>query len=401
MRAIPEIKASYFVPNTLQPGGDRAGYGQPQLELGLHFFNGLTVPLTVVTRTGVRFKIQPLRSMRSNTLVIRYLASNGSTVFVDTRGLLNDEGKPTSKEAQALDSVLQREEHLPGRWGMKTGCVDFFINQLEFQQNGGSLYLPNLDLVLSTADIEFAPKHPFSKEGLLSALVENDPMVKHRIGLSMQIKIVDRQGRFGSRFINLNGEVFQIPVEANTQFPDGVYLYGTFPCVGEVSFQSGRSEFYAFEDADKALHLYRTYNEALTLGNPADVYKREIEERQHALKREQADFLEAKAVRDREWSEQQRTYEIARETAKAELQSRDEVLRLKESEIAMQDQRYRIREADLKLREQELRRDQMLLKEVFDERAHNRREIVEILKHFPALITGGWAIFTAIRKLKG
>ena len=379
MRADQAPKAPHFVPSFMQAGGQGSGYGKAQAEFGQQFFNGLAVPVTVVMRSGMRLVIQPIRNMRVKTFVIRSFIGVGVQVNVDTHGLLDDEGQTTSKEAKLLDSVYYVDSLQINRLGIPTANVDYWVNYLELQQNGGSLYLRNLDIVLSTAKDSEVPLHPFSLPFDRQAMVEAEPLLNTGLGLSYQIRIVDRNNRFGSRYVNLNGEVFHLPVDATSEFLDGVYLVTTYPTLGDAVSPTPRSEYHSFESAEAKLRLYRTFNEALTLGNPEDVYKRELEDRKRALSTEEARMKLQKLERDQEWEDKRRIMEMDRA-------QREEAMRIREHEYA--------------IREHQLKRDALVLKDLIDDRSHGRREIVEILKHIPALVSGGWALWLAIKKIK-
>ncbi len=388
------VKLSHFVPSVIQAGGERTGYGPPQSEIGLSFFNGLPSPVSIVTRTGVRYYIRPNKTQRTSTLVIRYGVVSSASVIVDAHGLLNDEGKSTSKEAQALDAMLMRPDVGPGRYGLDRGTIDYHVKLLELQQYGGSVYLPNLDLVVSVEDPDHVPPHPFAMGAQLQGLGDVDPITRASNGLTFQIKIVDNNGRYGARYINISGEVYQVPTEPDSNYREGVYLMSSFPVAGQRSALPGaRVQYYSFEEAEQALRLYRTYADALTLGNPTDAYKRELEERGHKLKLDQQQWAEDKLRRDVEWETKKREWETEREEAKNRLSAQEERLKERQADLDAAEHLYRVKE-------QELRRDTLVLKEYSDLRSHERRELLETLKHIPALISGCWAIYTAIKKLK-
>ena len=73
----------------------------------------------------------------------------------------------------------------------------------------------------------------------------------------------------------------------------------------------------------------------------------------------------------------------------------------RESELKDIEIRLSREEADLKQNEARLRRDTLLLKDAFENRAMDRKEVIEIMKYIPILLTGIGAIYVAIKKLKG
>lgn len=389
------IRASNFVPETLIAGGLGSVPASPQAHLNLGFYNGLSVPVTVITRTGVRYTIPFCQGATFRGFVIRSSYRWGHGVKVDTHELLNDQGLTTSQEASLLDQQLRRDNPRIHRAYEPDGVLDYLISAREFEQMGGSVYLENLDLTLSVNEGPYVPSHPFSLAGIRKQLAAG-VLAEEAKGLSYGIRIVDRLGRFGDRYVNIGGEVFQIRAERNNNEPaDGVYAVSQLPAAGMGQVpEQGRCVHYRFEDADKALQLYTTYNDAKTLGNPQDVYKRDLEERAHRLKLEDLDFKERKAKWERESDERKRVFETEQHEAKMRLMKREDQVRDREHNLTIQEQDFRYREAQLK-------RDTLELKDRLDNRSMDRKETIEILKHIPLLITGIGGIVLAIKKLKG
>ena len=391
---MPEnsTRPSVFVPKVILSGGEVGRYGPaPQAAVGLEFHNGTADDIIVVTRTGVQIEIPPLRGARFSCLAIVSRYQMGYGVNVDNRGLLNDQGHTTSLEAEKIDSAVFRDDRR--RVNTMHAEVEYRISRREFHENGGALYLSNLDLVVSIVNRNYAPKHPYSKIGLREAMIENDPLLSRAEGLSYQIKIVDRHGQCGDRFINVNGKVFHIRPTINSNAPDGVYVCSPVPSAGSHDMLLPHSEFYPFEVAEKELNLFKTYQDALTLGNPEHLYKRELEERAHALKVERQQWEEDSHRRTVAYETLKRKWEEERDAFKLAQAAREEVLRQREYIQAKQAQEYADREAQMRLEAQRL-------KEETTARDHQRRERLEMLKYIPALITGLGAIAVAVQKLK-
>ena len=389
-------RAANFIPEPSAPSVARTGHQPGQVDIGYEFFNGLSCPITIVNRSGVQMTIPPILSgPKLNVLLIRSKYSLGVGVIVNTHGLLNDQGRTSSKEAEILEQHILRDSdnRVVKAWRVPSH-VDYTLTQEDFNANGGILYLHTLDLTLSALDPRYAPKHPYSLKGVREWLEGSDPVLCSQSGLSYRVRIVDRKRSFGSRYVNLAGEVFLIHPITDTEVDDGVYLTSPMPATGMSDVILSRSEYYSFEDAEKLKIFYNSYNEAKTLGNPENVLKRELEDRNQQLKlldfeqkRERAEY-EAKNEREK------REFEQERELSKRRQQIRDDELEARETEI-------RRVEADYKVREQRLKNDQQVLKEIFEDRSHGRKEYIEILKSIPTLLSGVGAMYLAIKKLKG
>lgn len=392
----PTIRASNFVPETLFAGGHGAVPARGQAKFQFEFFNGLGCNVIVTTRTGVRFIIPEIRNSSFRGFVVRTTYGTSHGVKVDTHELLNDAGLTTTQEAALLDSQLTRDtQRMAARYVQPDGVLDYLISAREFEQMGGSVYLENLDLTVSVNEGPFVPSHPYSLKGMRQQLAAGI-LADEAKGLSYSIRIIDRLGRFGDRYVNIGGEVFQVRAERNNgELADGVYAVSQLPATGMVhhGFEQGRAVHYKFEEADKALQLYSTYNDAKTLGNPQDVYKRELEEHAHRNKLEEMEFRERKARWERESDERKREFETEQHKAKLKLMEREELIRNREHNLSLQEHEFRYKENQLK-------RDQLILKDSYENRSMDRKEVQEILKHIPLLITGIGGIVLAIKKLK-
>jgi hypothetical protein len=264
---------------------DKFGRGTNQIQaaFGFEFFNSLNTTVIAMTRTGVKYHIPPLPGASFKGFVVRtnYHAKGG--VNVDTHDLWNDSGHATTAEAELIAKVVTRDDtKVKAGQFPHFGTIDYLIQYSDFADYGGSVYLPNLDLTLSILPVEDAPPHPYSMVGLRHAAAGEVVELTERKGLTYQIRIIDRLGRFGDRYANLGGEVFHIKAERNcADMQCGVYAVSNYPANGDQSLPQARTRYFKFDDASEQLHLYYTFNEAKTLGNPQDVYKRELDDKAH------------------------------------------------------------------------------------------------------------------------
>lgn len=395
MHQDPYPSASNFVPETLFAGGHQALTMQPQARFYFEFYNGLGEDVVVITRTGVRYTVPRMPSSTFRGFVIRTRYGWGYGVKVDTYELLNDQGKTTSQEAQLLDQQLTRDDGRARirRVGGEEGSLDYLISQSELERYGGAVYVENLDLTVSVHDAAYALSHPYSLSGMRKRVAQEATPVEGS-SLTYQLRIVDRLGRYGDRYVNLGGEIFLVRAERNTEgLLDGVYAVTDIPATGQVVHpKQVKSVYYSFEEADKTLPVYSTYNEAKTLGNPQDVYKRELEERSHQLKLDDLEFKERKASWERDSDERKRTFEIEQHNARMKMADREDQLRQREFAISLQEQDYKTREGLMK-------RDQLVLKDVLERRSLERKDTQEVIKSIPLYVTGIGAIALAIKKL--
>jgi hypothetical protein len=313
---------------------------------------------------------------------------------------LNDQGLKTSKEATAIEQALYREEVRIGRGRREVATVDYVLNKQDFDRNGGSVYLTNLDLTVSTLNQNYVPKHPYSLVGQRLRLIDGNMALKGGVGLAYEIRIVDRNNRFGDRFINIAGTVYRIVASPDAELQDGVYLTSNIPANGTNDVDMPRSLYYSFEEAVKELRLYNTYNEAKTLGDPDAERDRELKDWAHRLKSEEHLQRQEKLRRESEADSSKRELEREREAVRILQQGYEERARLHEAAMRERGHNLDRQEHEFKLKELELRKENLHLKEALERKSQNRKDLAETVKYLPLVITGLGAVWAVIQKFK-
>lgn len=357
-------------------------------EFGYQIFNTMFRPVFVATRTGIRFEV-PRQSVNVNSnpgVLIRVKVSASPSVNLDVSGLSNDKGtKASTKEAAAYIAAVQSASAKALGQAHRVCFVDYVIPEEDFDNNGGLLFLQSLDIQLSVLSAANTPYHPYS----ISGQRDRDAYALRastEINTMYGVVIRDKDGFFGSRFLNINGEVYRVPVIRDGQEPDGVYRHVTGRTTGEFTVDRTAVEFFEFEEADKELGLYLTYNDALSLGNQAEKNKREYETQANTFKQAE---LQAKI------HQAQADAAFSREKEAMRLHTALREHKLREFELVQQEL-----EAEMNRRETLLRRDILLLKELSEKSGYIRRETTDLMKTIPMLITSGIALVVAIQKLR-
>lgn len=365
-----------------------------QCEVGLRFYNGMRHGVTVIFRSGLELQIPPVMGLRSNSFFIRNIHQLNSSVIVDTRRLLDDGRKYASNVAENFHRAFERSP-VPRSRGLfaEQRSVDFELTKQQFDENGGIIYLENLDVLVSILNPSYTPRHPFTVGAYSDALLEIDPSLHELNSFHYRITIIDSGQRFGSRFININGIVYHIPAIHNSQLADGVYVIRTLPTQGALAIQLPGANCYDFTTAEKELGLWRSYTEALTLGDPNSVLKRKYEEASNdaamALVEAKRQSQEAAARNEQERREQ----ELEHNRIKHDLV-------LREAEIERREQEMRRSENELKHRLEILRKEQDIREKIYETGSLKRKERIEWLKVIPITIGAVGTIAAAIKALK-
>jgi hypothetical protein len=384
----PSPTVAHYVPKTHLHTGDALGLGAPSAAFKQTIINTLRVPVTMVSRRGIRAKYPGSRASMGGALVVLEEQEFQYSVNLDTSDLLSDYGQSTSDLSKQIIETLGLEQRprllSPGLPHRVSICHTITLE--DFHRNGGSLYVPSLDMVFSLRELEHAPPHPYASTTMRDRIVEQDAMLTHTAGLHYHIRIMDRARQFGERYINLNGAVYQVPVVTEGDYQDGIYVISTHPYQSGSEFPYPRADYYQFEGAEELLHLYRTSIDAATLGDPQSAYKRQLEVEKHNNQVEAEALRQQRARQEHEFEMVKHSYEQERAAAKAEHARREEIL------AAM--------ERDSRIREEGLKRDTLFAKEQFERESMRRKLHLELLKYGPAVVTGTYLIYKAIVKLQ-
>lgn len=360
------------------------------LGLSMNFFNGLNRDVVVINRFGVRYRIPSDPLAVNRNLIIRYTDRAHCSVISTTEGLWSVDGQIMKGAGQrTLANTFGNE---PTGRSFRSRAVDCVVSPEELHHYGPTLYLRELDIVVTTAVDDPRIYHPFSAKGQENGLCEYAER-ENRDGFHFRIRIIDHNGVYGPRYVNLAGQVFKVPVGLDDDLDDGVYLTRSPAATSEITDGTGAySERFDFSEADAALKLYRTYAEAAALGSPEEALNRELQERKQALALAEIQFKELKAQRDAERDQHARNLEREREEAKRKQALLDDELSRRKFELTRA-------ETQSSLLENTIRRDTLRIKEHYEVTGARRKESLELLKFVPALLLAGYAAYQAYKKV--
>lgn len=387
-----EVTAVQSGPEELSPGS---------AELGYKFINHIHRPVTVLTRTGLRLiipykpAVRPLQTPKKPGLldneqrfIIRVKVIANPDVILDTTELSSDCGRETSQEAKAYRDSVRISDAKLMRGVREEAWVEYVIPASDFDANNGVLFLQHIDLQLSVLDQASTAPHPFSLLGQRNrdAFEFKEDLAPR--GVFYGVYIRDHNRQFGARFMNINNFVYGVPVKSDdgSDERDGVYCVHSGQSESEFVPNRVMVEYYTFEEAEEKLGLFQTWREAKTLGNPQERFKRDYEERLQILKNEELELREVQAANN-----------VALEERKDQL--RREMMEYEHQLLRIQNLN-KIILAELDRRDQNYRREMAILKEITDARSSERKEVGEIIKLIPTIITTVATYVAAYKKIK-
>lgn len=372
---------------TVKSGDHRYKNGVEPLRITYRYFNGLDYPISIVKRNGFEFTVSPANYGVPKAFVVRVEVEWTQQVKFNIERLSSRRTKESQAMIDLIDEVQQKGLRRVTYNGLSF-TYDLYVYQEDLNKGGNALYLTGLDIVVSTLK-NHIPLHPYSEEGILARNLEENPSANDTESFGYNVQIVDSHGRYGKRFINIGGEVFRVPVAKHSRKPDGVYLTSTGPCYVEGGHSEPKTTRYEFEEADKALPLFRTIEEAHSLGDVNSQKKRELEDRAFEIQKERQEMAERKERRRIEWDEEERLRK----------QRWDEEERIRKTRWEEEDrERNRLWEERENQRKDTYEQKSAERKDYYDTRSAERKETSEVVKFIPAIITGVFAVAMAIIK---
>ncbi|AGX01936.1 hypothetical protein CF95_gp214 [Erwinia phage PhiEaH1] len=202
--------------------------------------------------------------------------------YFSTEGVDYDVTRRTGN-GMTLDRTRVSQVIEPSRYGASVQVTKlthhYFLDAKDVMDKGGVLYLQELDVVVSMHGLEHLPQHPSENVDFQLAFEERiATMSSATSGLMMGV--VDNEGIFGTRYINVNGFVCKVSPVTDPLQPSGIYVY----VPGNVDKRT-EIVFYELHSSDEQcpIKFYPTQAEAAAHG---DIFA----EAEKAWEREKQDF---------------------------------------------------------------------------------------------------------------
>jgi hypothetical protein len=342
------------------------------IECRTHYVNNLSVDVTVVLRSGLRFRLEPVPNMSSNRLIIRTTVTVDQTVRNDVERVLSTVNEHSTAEMQAMRNAFVQQNQ-GNTYRGATMILDYPLSFDELRSYGGSIYHKELDCVVSLRGLDEAPLHPHSEAGIRSQTVIGSPVEHGGPSFAYAVEIVDNFGREGPRYMNMSGQIYKITPKKDPERRDGIYIVTNKPNTGDIDTDGVIcNTHYPFSLAESDLGLYKSYSEALNLGDISTARKEELANLEHTNRVLAAEMQGLRQQHEREMIEQQNN--------------------LKRLELERDRLSLTIAE-----QEQKMARERLELKDHYEKLSYERKDSSEILKVLPSIVVGIGAIFMAIK----
>lgn len=385
LKYLDIAKPINFVPDNAQRSNEELKGTNSLFAVEYEYHNGLSRPVTVITRLGIKAEIPPSQNTVNRDFLIRVKLHLGINVKLNVDSLLSSSQESSRLFAQVITEGTSRYIQ-----GQRRYTLDYSVNLEDIEGRGGNIYLNNFDIVLTTMDSYLQAKHPFGEEGLRNYSINDEVSINNVDSFGYTLKIIDSLGSFGERFVNIAGNVYRVPVSKSHELEDGVYITSSGSVQGDYALVKPIFKRYSFKEAEQTLRLYRTVNEARTLGDEMASKERELKELTLSLKEKENKLKEERLDREHEFEVKKhelKDLELESERRKKDIEARhtEKLTRLKE-EIADLEHARNI--------------SIMKQKDYYESRSQERKDTSEVVKFLPAIITGFFGLVMLISKLQ-
>lgn len=388
----------------MTPELNSRGTFHEQFSVRQQYRNETRYTLSISLRSGVRLTV-PRSNQTSpavGNLIVRSVVESAYEVKTDVedqyiagKSASGDEALAwlratgNSRDGNTRPKVSYANKSISG--------VSYLVHEDEILEAGGAVYIRNLDIsvVIVDGSGRIPPPHPYTRLGSIKEAHRGIVANADSVGCFYGIRIIDRKHAFGSKFVNLGGRVCYIKAEAECadNLEDGVYLTTPKSTSHITNGLARNTEFFTFTQVKSEIPLFDSYAAAQTLGNPEEVRKRELDNRQHELAADKLRFQEEQQETKRRNAAEEERVDRERREYERELNRRQDDLKRRQAEQEEREFQWRVRE-------QELKTEQIIIRNNLDGKSETRKVMLEFLKFIPAVIGAVVTVGVTYSKLK-
>lgn len=213
-------------------------------------------------------------------------------IGIDSRELLHEMSRPSKcVERRAVYDALRNLDYTPNSINSRRGFhYTLSVSRKQLEENGGIVYINDLDIVVGFDNLRDSAIHPYSAEGQVKRLSE---AITDYAGYQQRYLIVDSTGKVGPRWVNTGNGIGELNPIKDPSLRDGVYV-----TTDRGPNYTPETKHYPFPEADEALGLFRHYDQAKTFGSPKARFEAEQAGREEEILRLKKDLQEFKARHD-------------------------------------------------------------------------------------------------------
>lgn len=365
---------------SIQVGEPDAG-GISNFRINTKYINNIRQPIRCKFRSGLEltFPAVPVRSKHTHdkTFLVRNELVVGAACVLAMRDYflnLPDEVNGVLNLFREVFLKVYDDVYQFGQQRELSCVIDYVFTENDLKKHGNMFYHDELDMLFKFGAESFDVPHPNSYDGRQLAAEKAAEHVMDKHGFVFWVEIIDNLGKYGDRYLPICNQVFKISARVDNNRPDGLYIVSSKPTNGKINLSEVSTKFYDFEDVEKELGIYQTYELAFSNGDIAALRKREIIELQHTNEITKQNMAAEKLNHEREKLKFETQLEEKNQQLRAAEHERNLVNRALDELRRGQEHMAEVQKLQL--------RDQM------EERSAGRKDASEFIKFLPTILSG-------------
>lgn len=408
--AVLENGVRVVVPETAYQDGRQIGYKTAGLTLSTEYTNYTGADIYIKSQNNLGFVVEPNTKTASVEeprphveIKFIYTIHNNDGILgtMQLMSAMDQNGMLLGLDAEALQKRLTDLYMRDASRGNKMNFSFVIYKRVldDELRRSKTVYVRECDLIVCKDKSSMMVPHPNSNEGMQQTEVTVNRNYYGQAGIF--VKVIDNQHLAKIRYYHGGKNLISVPSIVDESKESGVYC--TISTMASDGLVTPTSRFLTFEEAEEAIGLYRTKEEALSHGDPeialraeearnkAEEAKGKVEERRLARELTEVKHrAEMEAIRrEEELNQLKQSLEIYR----------GENTRLKESidvRKSVRDDSYDVvkkhRDDEFdqtkKYREDYYETRDRRRKDYYEDRSYERKDSSEMIKFIPAFLLG-------------
>ena len=250
----------------------------------ISYFNYMERDVLVTTRDGSSVVVPPVGNYSADEFIVCVTHTMPRESMERALDFLKNRANPDEREAsywiRAYEAALYNSTY-----SSLAASVEYVIYFRDIQDAGGRCYMPDVDLLVEWL-ADHGAVHPFDKIKRDEATLQSIAPGVGEATFVFMIKAVDNahQVQRTTRYINLGGDIFMIPIERDLKYQTGVHIVSRMPVKDGEAVSDVIHRSFTFEEADVKLGLHRNVEDAIT-GGPLNEMAKTIMERETTVKK--------------------------------------------------------------------------------------------------------------------
>lgn len=362
----------------------------------LTYQNHMPYPVNIIEKSGIAhtLPVSSINRMTKNGVTVLKKYRFLKEVIIDATDLLN--GNSENIEHKAIKEAFEIRRG-PVNGPYIEFDVRYHVSSRDLSDYGGSLYLNELDVVISTTNPR-ETAHPFSPD---QKLLKQSTAVP--TGAFLHFVLNDCAWKVSKLFANINGEVYKFNSIDDREKPDGVYVY-SHSYEDDEDHQIVKCVRYSVEEAMEKYPLFLTELDARAYGNAEERLSKDLDHIKDVRKLDILDKesdLKVTAIEEKNLVSKLKIEQEVRTalTDKLLMERNNELsllqFQMKEHEARMARERseadHRSKEWEYQMQKAKAESDAQMLqmKHMYEARSYNRKDSSEFIKWIPAIIGAG------------